>query len=162
MALRGIVSLLAVYPEDYGTSTSPLYAFQNHFKDPYTYTTPDNSIVFYHNYFDSAGYAQARDEGYSDLTVTFAATADNVDLVDEIITNRYVVQTGIFRWTAAEGIDNPTTVFPLALHIGSVTSVDADFTSLAVKLSLYNEAVRADLPWRKIPWTILGPLSFRR
>lgn len=158
MALRGVVNLLAIFPEDYGPGATPSYAFQNHFENPYTFA----GITYTHNFFSSAGYESARDTSYPELSINFGATAANVDLVEELVEYRRFVTSGLFRWTATEGIDNPVTIFPLALHAGSVVGADSDFTSLTVKVALYNNAVSADLPWRKIPWTILGPLSFRR
>ena len=158
MAVRGVVTLLEFYIEQYDQNSSPLYSFQNYFEG----TRTINSRVYTHNYFQTSGYEKKRDASPGEGNIIFAATAANVDLVEAAISNRYAVGMLVYRWSSVEGLENPNAYNLLTLHTGNAQSATADFTTINLKISDYNLTTTTDMPWRKIPWTILGPLSFRR
>lgn len=155
MAVRGVVTTIDFYAQG---GVTPLYSFQNYFEG----TRTISSIVYSHNYFQTSGYEKKRDAVPSEANIIFAATAANVDLVEAAIVNRYVIFMTVYRWTSAQGLENPSAYNDLATFVGDAISATADFTSINLKLGTYTSTTTTDLPWRKIPWTILGPLSFRR
>jgi len=158
MAVRGVVTTLDIFPGNRNGATPALYRFQNHFEgsrviDGYTYQ---------HNFFQTSGYTKMRDASTTNLEISFAATAANVDLVEAAVAGRYDVQAIVWRWSAVENIDNPSGFNLFAIYIGFCDSAESDFTTTSLKLNSYYQTTKPDFPWRKIPWTILGPLSFRR
>jgi hypothetical protein len=161
MATRGILSWIQIWPSNTDLTGSPLYTYQNHFhpsRDLYTFSNvPYNS-------FTMSSVVNDKNSIGDEVTITFAATASNVDLVDASITNRYLYLAYVLRWdTSGDGIDDPPTSPPyLTGFVGNAVSASADITTVSVKLGRYTSSTNADFPWRRIPWTILGPLALRK
>lgn len=161
MAVRGILTTIQFFPEDYINTTPALYRQQNHFAgsrvidgDTYTY-----------NSFQVSSNISERDSAVRNMSITFAATAANVDLVEAAIQNNYVAVILGYRWSEVEnpgGIDNPTTYNIFSEFVGNSLGGSSDFSTVTLEVGRYSDGLNSDLPWRKIPWTILGPLSFRR
>lgn len=162
MAVRGVVTTLTIYPGNRTPATLPLYRFQNHFEGSYLIGDNVYSATYQHNFFQTSGYTKMRDASTTNLEVNFVATAANVDLVEAAIVGRYDVEAIVWRWGITEGLDNPTTFNLFALYVGFADTAESDFTTISLKLNSNYETTKPDFPWRKIPWTILGPLSFRR
>lgn len=158
MAVRGVVTTVDFYPADYDIDTDPLYTFQNHF--PGTRTIA--GITSAYNSYQVTSNIYERDASLRDMSVTFVATAANVDLVESAVNNRYAVQIVTYRWSDFEGIDDPSTYNALSFFSGNAVSGSADLSTVTLQVGSYNDSLNTDIPWRKIPWTILGPLSFRR
>jgi hypothetical protein len=159
MAVRGVLSSLLIYPENRQSNTLPLYSFQNFF--PGSRTLPIGSSFVYNSY-TVGSISDGKDSSTPDLSITFSGTAANIDLVDAAITNRYIFLTAVWRLPAAD-IENPASgAFNLfAMHYGYAKQAESDFTSIALTVGDYNDSQEPDFPWRKIPWTILGPLGVR-
>lgn len=155
MAVRGIAGFLVIYPELTPTGTAPLYLFQNYFPDP----TSDGVFTYDYKSFSLSPFLDDKNSTSHDFTITFPATADNVDLVDECVTNRYSINAILQRWSATEGLEAPSSFNVFCAAIGDCISGTADVTTVALTVRSYANAVEGDIPWRKIPWTILGPLS---
>jgi hypothetical protein len=161
MATRGILSWIQIWPNNTDLTGSPLYTYQNHFhpsRDLYTFSdVPYNS-------FTMSSVLTDKNNVTNELTITFAATAANVDLVETSITNRYFYQAYVLRWdTSGDGIDDPPLSPPYFTgFLGSAIKASADITTISLVLGRYNNTTNADFPWRKIPWTILGPLALRK
>jgi len=158
MAVRGVVTVLEFYPSDYNINTAPLYTFQNHFPGTRTIL---GTVDTYNSYQVSPSVME-RDGSLRDMSITFVATAANVDLVENAVNNRYAVTVVVLRWSAVEGIDNPSNYNILSLFTGNAVSGSADLSTVTLQIGSYSDSLNTDIPWRKIPWTILGPLSFRR
>jgi len=158
MAVRGVLTTLTFYPEDYEAGDPPLYRFQNHFEG--TRTIGGN--VYTHNFFQTSGLVKMRDTSTPGMQINFAATAANVDLVEAAVTNRYRCIIIIWRWSSFEGLEDPSSFNYFALASGACDTADSDFTTVNLIVKDYNQTTQPDFPWRKIPWTIIGPLSFRR
>lgn len=161
MAVRGIVATIDVFPADYDFSTStdpPLYSFQNYFPGNRTIL----GVSYAYNSFQCGNITKTLGAGSQDVSVTFVGTAANVDLVEAAVQNSYIFSVIFQRWSAFEGLENPTDFNILSLFIGVPVSGSADLSTVSLQISTYNNTLNTDLPWRKIPWTILGPLSFRR
>lgn len=158
MAVRGVVTVLDFYPSDYDTSTPALYRFQNHFSGSRTI----DGFSYTYNSFQVTSNIMERDGSLRDVSATFVATAANVDLVENSVHNRYVIAILTYRWSDTEGIDNPSGYNLLSAFSGSAVSGSADLSTVTLQIGNYNDSLNMDIPWRKIPWTILGPLSFRR
>lgn len=158
MAVRGVLSTLLIYPENRQSNTSALYSFQNFF--PGSRTILGSSYVY--NSYTVGSISDSKDSSTPDLGITFSGTAANIDLVDAAITNRYIFLTAVWRLPAAD-IENPASgAFNLfAIHYGFAKQAESDFTSIALTVGDYNDSQEPDFPWRKIPWTILGPLGVR-
>lgn len=154
MAVRGIASFLLIYPQLTPPGTDELYAFQNYFPDPVV-------DVFTYNYkaFSVSPFLADKNSTSHDFTLTFPATAENVDLVEECTLNRYRILVDTYRWSASEGLEAPTSFNPFSYGIGEAVSAVADIATITMTARPYADAVAGDVPWRKIPWTILGPLS---
>jgi len=157
MAVRGVVTALLIYPENYDSSTTPLYLFQNHF--PGTRTI--DGITFTYNSFQTSNITYQKDSVMPNAAITFAATAANVDIVEAAIANRYGIQFLIYRWGGGN-VDNPSVYNLLHGFEGVSIGGATDFSTVQLVVGKYNDSLNGDLPWRKIPWTILGPLSFRK
>ena len=158
MAVRGVVTTLDFYPADYSSGSSPLYSFQNHF--PGTRTISGDPCAY--NSYQITSNIYERDASLRDMSVTFVATAANVDLAESAVSNRYVVQIVTYRWSDIEGIDDPVDYNFLSFFSGNAVSGSADLSTVTLNVGQYNDSLNTDIPWRRIPWTILGPLSFRR
>jgi hypothetical protein len=158
MAVRGVLSTLLIYPENRQSNTSPLYSFQNFF--PGSRTILGSSYVY--NSYTVGSISDGKDSSTPDLSITFSGTAANIDLIDAAITNRYIFLTGVWRLPAAD-IENPASgAFNIfAIHYGFAKQAESNFTSIALTVGDYNDSQEPDFPWRKIPWTILGPLGVR-
>lgn len=158
MAVRGVLTTISFYPEGRDAGDLPLYAYQNHF--PTTKTIFGQAYEY--NSFQAGQIASERGAALRDVPVTFAATADNVDLLSAALKFRQEAEIIMVRWSAAEGIDNPSSYALMAAFAGVVRTGSSDTSTFTVNVNGYSDTLLADLPWRKIPWTILGPLSFRR
>ena len=161
MAVRGIVTTLDFFEIDNFVGTDPpVYSYQNHFpEDRYI----EASYASEYNSFVVSPLSNARDiSNMPDATITFVATAANVDLVEEAIANQYIVGIVISRWNANEGIDDPSGFNLFAAFFATAYGGSLDDSTVTLELKHYSNTVTADLPWRKIPWTIVGPLSPRR
>lgn len=155
MAVRGIAGFLIIYPELTPTGTDPLYLFQNYFPDP----TSDGVFTYDYKSFSLSPLLDDKNSTSHDFTITFPATVENVDLVDECITNRYSITSVLQRWSATEGLEAPSSFNVFGGAVGDCISATADITTVALTVRPYANAIEGDVPWRKIPWTILGPLS---
>jgi hypothetical protein len=155
MAVRGIAGFLLIYPQLTPTGTNPLYAFQNYFPDP----TSDGIFTYDYKSFSLSPLLEDKNSTSHDCIVTFPATVENVDLVDECITNRYSVTVILRRWSAIEDLEAPTSFNIFGGGVGNAISATADITTVSLTLRPYADAIDGDIPWRKVPWTILGPLS---
>lgn len=155
MAVRGIAGFLLIYPQLTPTGTNPLYAFQNYFPNPIS----DGFETYDYKSFSLSPLLDDKNSTSHDYTITFPATVENVDLVDECITNRYNITAVLQRWSATEGLEAPTSFNLFAGGIGNVISATADITTVSLVVRPYADAIDGDIPWRKVPWTILGPLS---
>lgn len=159
MAVRGVVTVIDFVKID--DIYDPLvYSYQNHFPEDRaiqaSWTSEYNSFVV-------SPLSFARDIGsMPDATITFVATAANVDLVEEAIANQYTAGIFIYRWNANEGIDDPSGFNFFSGYVATAYGGSLDDSTVTLELKHYSNTVAADLPWRKIPWTIVGPLSPRR
>lgn len=161
MAVRGIVTTLDFFAIDSFLNTDPpVYSYQNHFPEDRAIET---SYTSEYNSFVTSPLANARDvSSMPDVTITFVATAANVDLVEEAIANQYITAVFAYRWNANEGIDDPSGFNLFSAYIATAYGGSLDDSTVTLELKHYSNTVTADLPWRKIPWTIVGPLSPRR
>ena len=155
MAVRGIAGFMIILPELTPPGTPALYYFQNYFPDP----TYDGFFTFDYKAFSLSTLVDDKNSTSSEFTITFPATAENVDLVEDCLTNRYRIATFIQQWSAAEGLETPSSFTPYAFADGNAVSATADITTISLVCRPYADAIDGDIPWRKIPWTILGPLS---
>lgn len=153
MAVRGIAGFIDIYVQS--ALGQPLYSFQNYFPDPrvlydktYTYKS-----------FSVSTLIEDKNNTSPDFSLTFPATTTNLSLVDECLTNKYYVLLFMYRWSDNEGLENPSSFNIFAIADGSSAAATADITTVSLSVSPYANAVQADIPWRKTPWTILGPLS---
>lgn len=159
MAIRGVLTTIGFYLEDAAALVDPIYEFQNHFPEPRVIVSGD---AVPYNSFQTSSINSARDSTLSTVDVVFAGTAANVDLVEEATVNRYTVAIVVYRWNRNEGIDDPTGYNAHSVYVADAIGGTADLSTVTLKLGRYSDNTGADMPWRKIPWTILGPLSFRR
>lgn len=155
MAVRGIAGFLIIYPELTPSGTAPLYLFQNYFPDP----TSDGFFTYAYKAFSLSTLIDDKNSTSDDFTITFPATAENVDLVEACLANRYDVTAFLQRWSDTEGLEAPTSFNIFAGADGSAVSATADVTTVSLTCRPYADAIDGDIPWRKVPWTILGPLS---
>lgn len=156
MAVRGVAGFLLIYPQTYTyPATAPLYKLQNYFPDP----TSDGEFTYDYRAFSMSTFVEDKNSTSQDFTVTFPATVENVDLVAACLTNRYEIQAIIYRWSSVEGLEAPSSFELFAFASGSAVSAVEDISTTTITARPYANAIDADLPWRKIPWTILGPLS---
>jgi hypothetical protein len=155
MAVRGVASFLIIYPELTPSGTDPLYLFQNYFPEP----TSDGFDTYDYKAFTVSTLIDDKNSTSHDFTLTFPATAENVDLVEECLINRYDITVLIYRWSDTEGLEAPTTFNFFAGADGSALSATADITTVTLLCRPYADAIDGDIPWQKISWTILGPLS---
>jgi hypothetical protein len=166
MATRGVVTTLDFYIEQraYGPTTAPLVSYQNHFEGTRTITNPfyGSPVTYSHNFYTITPYRIARNEASNGMSITFAATATNVALVETAMANRYSVDIATYRWTTAAGIDNPSAYALFAIFFGHCYKASSDFSTITLDVRLYADATNADLPWQRVPWTIVGPLSARK
>lgn len=155
MAVRGVASFLTIYPQLYTPATTPLYRLQNYFPSP----TVNGGATYSHRSFTLSTLTSDKNSTSHDFSITFPATVENVDLVDACLSNRYTIIAAIYRWSATEGLEAPSTFNLFASANGEATTATADITSVTLSVRPYADTINADMPWRKIPWTILGPLS---
>ena len=155
MAVRGIAGFLLIFPQLTPPGTLPLYTFQNYFPDP----TSDGLYTYDYRAFSVSPLLTDRNSTSHDFSLTFPATAANVDLIDACLTNRYTITTIIYTWSAVENIEAPTEFIPFAAGSGDAVSATADISTVTLQVRPYADAIDQDLPWRKVAWTILGPLS---
>lgn len=161
MAIRGVASVVDFYSLSADISVDPpLYSYQNHFPEPRTISPGISSS---YNSFSINPIVGQRDiSSMPELAITFVGTAANVDLVEEAITNQYLLFAYIVRWNRNEGLDDPSSYNLFAAYVANATSGSQDISTVTLNLSHYSDTVSGDMPWRKIPWTIIGPLSARR
>ena len=155
MAVRGVASFLIIYPELTPSGTDPLHLFQNYFPEP----TSDGFFTYDYKAFTVSTLIDDKNSTSHDFTLTFPATAENVDLVEECLINRYDITVVIYRWSDTEGLEAPTAFNLFAGADGNALSATADITTVTLLCRPYADAIDGDIPWQKIPWTILGPLS---
>lgn len=155
MAVRGTAGFLIILPQIHASQSSGLYYFQNYFPDP----TNDGIFTYDYKAFSTSALVADKNSTSSDFTLTFPATAENVDLVEACLTNRYKVLLLLQQWSAVEGLEAPSSFTPYAFTEGDAVSAIADTTTISLVCRPYADAIDSDIPWRKIPWTILGPLS---
>jgi hypothetical protein len=157
MAVRGILSGVLIYPEVAPAGTLPVYSFQNYFPNP----TNINGIVYDYRACSISSILLDKNSVGQAFSITFPGTVQNIDLVEASLTNRYTYVSQFVTWSAVEGLENPSSFNLLGFGAGTASSAESDFSTVTVDVQPYSNAVNADLPWRKIPWTILGPLSLR-
>lgn len=158
MAVRASLAWIQVWPEITDFTGSPLFQYQNHFHPSRTLYASANVP---YNSFTVSPILIDKNNTSTEVSVSFAATADNVDLVQNSIQNKYTYVILILRWAGAV-LNNPPAVIPVfAFFDGTALRGEADVTTVTVTLGKYSSATNADFPWRKIPWTILGPLALR-
>jgi hypothetical protein len=161
MAVRGVVTFLEFYPADWtGEIIDPLYSYQNYFLNGRSF--PGEVATIPYNFFDISDITVERDQTSQTTTITFGATAANVSLVEEAIVSNYFIVAVMYRWSAFEGLENPSSLNIFTLTGGNALSGSSDFTTVSLDFGSYSKTVDADFPARKIPWTILAPLSARR
>ena len=158
MAVRGVLTAMAIYEADYAPGDTPLYAYQNYFSD----TRTIGSTAFAYNSFQISDISKSRDSSVTEVSITFSGTAANTDLVEAASTNGYNLAMLIYRWSAGDGLEDPTVFNLFAAYAGKASGGSADLSTASLTVGHYGSTVNGDMPWRKIPWTILGPLSFRR
>lgn len=165
MATRGVITTLDFYIEERAYFiTAPLASYQNHFEGTRTITNPfyGAPVTYSHNFFTISPYRIARNEASNAISITFAATATNVALVETAMTNHYMVDIATYRWTTAAGIDDPSAYAIFAISAGHCYKASSDFSTITLEVRTYADATNADLPWQRVPWTIVGPLSARK
>lgn len=158
MAVRGVLTTLVVYPEIYDENAGALYRMQNYFVNGRTIY----GLSYTYNFFQTTPLVQSADQAVTSFSIDFGATASNVAFVEEAVVNRYSVLAATFRWSDNEGLEDPSNFNVMGLSLGYAASGSSDFTSVTLTVSSYDKSVEADFPGRKIPWTILAPLSLRR
>jgi len=161
MTVRGIYSSLLFLPENYASPIVPIALHQNYSPDPVPqYIGP---TLYYADYrpFTVSPVAADSNSIINDFSVTYAATGTISDFLDTAIIGRYTVAHVSSILTT--NIDGPLTATDDAyiLNYGNIIDAETDFSSVTIRIGQYENAVNSDLPWRRIPWTILGPLSIR-
>ena len=157
MAVRGVVATTQFYEPDWSAGDPAVYYQQNYF-------TAGRTILntFYsYNAFEISPISFAKDEVTESFTLTYPATSSNINLVETAINNRYEIGAVLWRWSDVEGLEDPTSFNIYALSIGSAVGGSNDLTTVTLEVETYSKTVDADFPGRKIPWTVLSPLSFR-
>jgi hypothetical protein len=160
MTVRGIYSTIIFNPESYTPPVAPLAIYQNY--SPTAIPSAIGASTYNAEYRPFAVSAIASDSNslVNDFDVTFAATGAITDFLDTAILGRYEVI--VFTDILAANIDTPAYGTDLYLAaIGNIIEADVDFSTITIKVGQYENGVNSDLPWRRIPWTILGPLSIR-
>ena len=157
MAVRGVVTGVLFYDPNWSSGDIPIYAQQNYFTEGRTI----QSTFYTYNAFEISPVSYVKDEVTESFTLTYPATSSNINLVEVSIINRYEVGVVLYRWSDTEGLEDPTNFNLYALSIGSAVGGTSDLTTVTLQVESYSETVNADFPGRKIPWTILSPLSFR-
>lgn len=159
MAIRASLAWVQVWPEVRNFSGTPLYQYQNHFHPSRTlYSFADVP----YNSFTVSPLLVDKNNVSNEASISFVATAENVDLVEASVQNRYTYLVIFLRWSAGAGIDDPPVNPPFfAIFTGNALKGEMDINTVTVTLGQYSSTTNADFPWRKIPWTILGPLSLR-
>jgi hypothetical protein len=158
MAVRGVLTAINFFPANRAAGAIPLFAYQNHFPESKTI----DSRTYLYKAFQSSPISSEKDASIADVSITFPSTASNIDLLTAALTFRQEVEVFVYRWSAVQGIDNPSSYELFAAFAGAVKTGSMDLSTMTITIGEHNDSVGADLPWRKIPWTILGPLSFRR
>ena len=157
MAVRGVITTTSFYEPNWSSGDPAIYRQQNYF-------TAGRTILgdFYsYNAFEVSPVSYIKDEVTESFTLTYPATSSNISLVEASITNRYEVAAVLWRWSGVEGLEDPTSFNIYGLSIGSAVGGTSDLTTITLQVETYSKTVDADFPGRKIPWTILSPLSFR-
>lgn len=162
MTVRGIYSSLIFYPESYTPPAVPIATYQNYSPTPIAGTVSGTVYNFEYQPFTVSAIASDSNSITNDFSITFAATGAIVDFLETAITSRYEVIFFTNVWGST--IDTPPSINSLdtyALSIGHVIDGETDFSTMTIRVGEYENGTNADLPWRRIPWTILGPLSVR-
>lgn len=157
MAVRGVVTIATFYEKDRTPSSLPVYDQQNYFIDGYTLY---GDFLAY-NQFTGSPITMSKDGLTQSFSLTYPATTANINLVEEAIDNYYQVFQVRARWSDNEGLENPTNLNIAGLAIGYAIGGSSDYTTVTLEVETYSETVNADFPGKKIPWTILSPLSFQ-
>ena len=157
MAVRGVLTGAVFYQPDRTVLDPPEYRQQNYFVDGVTIL----GELYSYNAFECSPIASVKSEVSQSFTLTYPATSANISLVEEAIDNRYDIIIIMWRWSDVEGLENPTGFNPYSLTSGVAISGSSDLTTITLEAETYSKTVDADFPGRKIPWTVLSPLSFR-
>jgi len=157
MTVRGIYSVLFFYPETYTPPTPAIAAYQNYSPNTIPYLDEDAE----YRPFTVSSVISDSNSAINSFDVTFAATGAIYDFLDTAILGRYEVI--LFTQLLENNIDTPVLDVDLvyAVSVGNIIDAEADFSTITIRVGQYDNSVNADLPWRRIPWTILGPLSTR-
>lgn len=162
MTVRGIYSSLIFYPESYTPPVAPIATYQNYSPTSISGTISGTVYSFEYRPFTVSALASDSNSITNDFSITFAATGAIIDFLETAITSRYEVLFVTSVWSST--IDTPPSINSpdaYALSIGHVIDGETDFSTMTIRVGEYENGVNADLPWRRIPWTILGPLSVR-
>lgn len=161
MAVRGIYTSLIFYPEVYTPPGTPIATYQNYSPTPVPDVISGITYNFEYRPFSMSSTVSDANSIINDFSITFAATGAIVDFLETALLNRYEVITVTSVW--ANTIDTPsiegTDIY--ALSYGNVIDAEMDFATMTIRVGQYDNGTEADLPWRRIPWTILGPLLTR-
>lgn len=164
MTVRGIYSSLIFYPEVYTPPGTPIASYQNYSQTSLTETVGGITYAFDYRPFTVASIVSDSNSIAHEVSITFAATGAIIDFLETALVSRY--QVVCFTNTWASPIDTvplPLTGAgdPYAAFTGFVMDGETDFSTMTIRIGEYSNGTNADLPWRRIPWTILGPLSVR-
>jgi len=160
MTVRGIYSTLFFYPESYTPPGTPIAVYQNY--SPTAIPTLADGVTYSAEYrpFTVSELVSDSNSITNDFAVTFAATGAISDFLETAILNRYEIV--VFTDFLGANIDTPTFGSdPYVASIGHIIDAETDFSTITIRTGEYENGTNADLPWRRIPWTILGPLSVR-
>ena len=157
MAIRGVVSQLwFLDPETFDTA----YNLQNYFvsgRDLFGF----GEISDYCN-FQVSPISTSSTSAKQSFKSIFAGTAGNVDLVEDAIQRRLLVNLIIWRWSSTEGLENPSSFNEFGSAFAQASSGSSNFTTVTLQCETYSKTANADFPGKKVPWQILAPLSLRR
>ena len=157
MAVRGVLTTIEIYPSPYTSGDPLLHEFQNYFPDP----TVIGSRTYTHAPFKGSAVTASKSSLYQSFSLTFPATVEYIDIVENAIENKLYVAQVMYRWSATEGLENPSTFNNFSYIAGKAARGSTDFSSITLEVETYAKTVDSDFPGRKIPWTVLSPLSFR-
>lgn len=161
MAVRGIYTSLIFYPEVYTPPGTPIATYQNYSPNPIPDTISGTVYNFEYRPFSMSSTVSDANSLTNDFSLTFAATGATVDFLETALLNRYEVIAVTSVWAGT--IDTPSISSNdiYALSYGNVIDAELDFATITIRVGQYASGTEADLPWRRIPWTILGPLLTR-
>lgn len=157
MAVRGVVSQLWFFdPETFDTA----YNLQNYFingRDLMGF----GEVSDYCN-FQVSPIATSSTSAKQSFSAVFAGTASNIELVEDAIERRLLVNFVIWRWSDTEGLENPSSFNEFGSAFAQAASGSSNFTTITLQCETYSKTANADFPGKKVPWQILAPLSLRR